>query len=361
MPQMTEIIGNKKNIDHLSEAFARDRLSHAYIINGPDGSGKKTFAGFIAASLFCEKMHGDSDDGQADLFSMFAIEKPKAPSLSDGPCGNCSACAKSLTGNHPDIIYLKREKEKVIQVDEVRQQIIDDINIKPYYGPYKIYIVDDAHLMNEHAQNAILKTIEEPPEYAIIFLLSENADSFLDTIRSRCITLDMEKLDQDIIREQLVSRFGVSENDAGSAAAFARGVLGEAIAISGSEGRADTIRESVNILKNIDSMDAFDIFNASVEFGKRDPAEMLDTARKWTRDELMLKAEGNDLHSDLYFPSERKTLDRFSRSITYEGLDRIMKAIDTARTRLEANVKAEAVLETMFLAMRRNIKEYKEK
>ena len=356
MQQITEILENKRNIEHLSEAFARDRMSHAYIINGPAGSGKKTFAHYFAAALLCDKMHGGGNDGQADLFSMFAIGKQAVPRLSDGPCGSCSACAKSLSRNHPDIIYLKREKEKVIQVGEVRQQIIDDINIKPYYGPYKIYIVEDAHLMNENAQNALLKTIEEPPEYAIIFLLSENADSFLDTIRSRCIRLDMERLSQETILSYLRDTLKVPDEDARRAAAFARGNLGEAIALSGSAERSETIGEAIEVLKKIKTIDAVDIFEEAAAFGREDPSEMLKISKMWVRDILILKAEGEDVHSELYFPAEKETLKRFADTAAYEGLDRIMKDIDTATARLEANVKAEAVLETLFLSMRRNIK-----
>ena len=356
MQQTLEILENKRNMEHLAEAFARDRLSHAYIINGPAGSGKKTFARYFAAALLCDKMHDGGDDGQTDLFSMFAIEKPKAARLSDGPCGSCPACAKSLSGNHPDIIFLRREKEKIIQVGEVRQQIIDDVSIKPYYGPYKIYIIEDAHLMNENAQNALLKTIEEPPEYAIIFLLSENADSFLDTIRSRCIRLDMEKLSGDTILDYLKDRLGVPEAQAERAAAFARGNLGEAIAISRSGDSAETILETVEVLKKLKTMNAADIYDEAAAFGKEDPLQILKVSRMWFRDILVLKAEEGDLHSELYFPAEKDALKRFAENVTYERLEKVMEAIDTAKTRLEANVKAEAVLEILFLAIRRNIK-----
>ena len=356
MPQKLEILENKKNMEHLSEAFARDRMSHAYIINGPSGSGKKTFARYFASALLCEKMNGEDSSGQTDLFSMFAIAKPEKPRLSDGPCGNCPACARSLSGNHPDIIYLKREKEKVIQVGEVRQQIIDDISIKPYYGPYKIYIIEDAHLMNENAQNAILKTIEEPPEYALIFLLSENADSFLDTIRSRCIRLDMEKLPQDVVRDYLKDRLGVPEEEAERSAAFARGNLGEAIALAGSREGSETVQAAVDILKKIKTMYAADISEDAASMGKEDPARLLNIARMWIRDILVMKAEEGNVHSGLYFPAEKETLKRFADNTDYEGLANIIKAIDTAKVRLEANVKAEAVLETLFLETRRNIK-----
>ena len=163
MFELTEVLENKKNIEHLSKAHEKGKLSHAYIINGANGSGKRTLVRFIAAGLLCDKTH-DSEDDQPSFFSMMGMEKPPLRSLSQGPCRECPSCAKTLSGNHPDIIYVRHEKANLIKVDEIRDQVIDDIAVKPYYGPYKIYIIEDAHLMNENAQNALLKTIEEPPE-----------------------------------------------------------------------------------------------------------------------------------------------------------------------------------------------------
>lgn len=345
-----EILENKKNLEHLSKAHEKDRLSHAYIVNGPAGSGKRTFADYIAAALLCDRIGGAEDDGQADIFSMFTGASPKKAQLSDGPCGSCPACVKSMSGNHPDIIYLKREKEKSIQVDEVRRQIIDDIGIKPYYGPYKIYIIEDAQLLTEQAQNALLKTIEEPPEYALIFLLTDNSDAFLDTIRSRCVRLDMERLPAETIVRYLKERQGVPEEEAAKCAAFARGNLGRAMELADGE---EDISEVTEILKGLKNMNAPDIFDQAVELGKSGPDEVLEVSRMWFRDVLVLKAQGS---SELYFPSALEELKRQSEDTSYEGLNRIMKAIDTAGRQLEANVKAEAVLENMFLAMRRNMR-----
>ena len=96
------------------------------------------------------------------------------------------------------------EKQNVITIDEIREQIINDVDIKPYCSPYKIYIVANAELMNPQAQNALLKTIEEPPEYAVIMLLTSNIDALLPTIRSRCVRLDLKVVDDGLVKKYLM-------------------------------------------------------------------------------------------------------------------------------------------------------------
>lgn len=120
-------------------------------------------------------------------------------------CGECKSCHQADDHNHPDIIYVSHEKPNNISVDDIRTQLNNDIVIKPYSSKYKIYIVDEAEKMNQQAQNALLKTIEEPPAYAVIMLLTTNADSFLQTIRSRCITLNMKSVKDEVIKAYLMN------------------------------------------------------------------------------------------------------------------------------------------------------------
>ena len=242
MAQIKTLLGNKKNIDHLMAAAKEGKLSHAYIINGAKGSGKKTLAAYIAAALLCDNSNA-------------------------APCGTCPACIKAATHNHPDIIWSTHEKEKLLSVNEVRDQIIYDIDIAPYYGPYKIYIIQDAQLLNENGQNALLKTIEEPPEYALIFLLTDNADGLLETIRSRCVRLDMEKLPKDVLIKELI-KMGANEAKAKDTASYAKGNLGLAIELA-SESEIANIKEQItNSLKRIENLDAFEIFETAQEYDK---------------------------------------------------------------------------------------------
>ena len=160
-----DIIGQEQITGHLQNAIRMGKVSHAYIIQGEAGSGKKMLADIFATTLQCEEG---------------GIE----------PCGRCQSCKQAISGNHPDIRHVIHEKA-TIGVDDIRLQLNNDIMVKPYSRPYKVYIIDEAEKMTEQAQNAMLKTIEEPPEYAVILLLTVNAKLLLPTILSRCILLNV--------------------------------------------------------------------------------------------------------------------------------------------------------------------------
>ena len=164
-----DIIGHEKIKEHLQKAIGYQRVSHAYILSGEEGMGRKTIAKAFAMTLLCEK-HGTE------------------------PCMECHSCKQFLSGNHPDVIWVTHEKPASIGVDDVRIQINDTVSIRPYSSPYKIYLVDEAEKMTVQAQNALLKTIEEPPAYAVLVLITTNPEVFLPTILSRCIQFGGKRL-----------------------------------------------------------------------------------------------------------------------------------------------------------------------
>ena len=325
MSELQEIYGNRYNIEHMKEAAVKGKLPHAYILNGPDGSGKKTFANYMAAALLCDR------------------------GVRNGPCGTCPSCIKAATHNHPDIIRTVHEKPTVLSVSEIREQIVSTIHVAPYYGPYKIYIISDGQLLNEHGQNALLKTIEEPPEYVLIFLLTNNADALLDTIRSRCIRLDMEALDRKTM-EQALLKHGFTESEARSGAGFARGNLGCAIDLAGESELGQLKDDTIKTLKNLKNLDALELFQRSAELDKLSGQKVLNIMLKWYRDVLMTKAGGNGW--PLYYENDRAVVSRQAESISYEGLEKIIQQIEEGRQRLSAGVKPEAVFETLFLKIR---------
>ena len=142
MAGFADIIGHEQIISHLKNAIAADKISHAYILNGPDKAGKKMLAEAFAMTLQCEA-HGDE------------------------PCMECHSCKQAVSHNQPDIIYVTHEKPNTLSVEDIRTQLVNDIEVKPYSSKYKVYIIDEAEKMNPQAQNAMLKTIEEPPAYAV--------------------------------------------------------------------------------------------------------------------------------------------------------------------------------------------------
>ena len=159
MGSFKDVVGHKDILKYISSAVENNRVSHAYILNGERGSGKKMLANLFAMTLLCET--GDNE-----------------------PCGKCHSCKQAERGNHPDIIRVTHEKPNSISVDDIRTQVNNTVDIKPYQGPYKVYIIPQADMMTPQAQNAILKTIEEPPSYAVFLLLTENAETLLPTINS---------------------------------------------------------------------------------------------------------------------------------------------------------------------------------
>ena len=195
MAGFSDIIGHEQIIGHLKNAIALDKVSHAYIFNGPKLSGKMMLAEAFAMALQCE--------GEGTR-----------------PCLLCRSCKQAVDHNQPDIIYVSHEKPNTIGVDDIRTQINNDIVIKPYSSRYKVYIVDEAEKMNQQAQNALLKTIEEPPAYAVILLLTTNADSFLPTILSRCITLNLKVVKEDVIKSYLMKTYHIPDYQADVCAAF---------------------------------------------------------------------------------------------------------------------------------------------
>lgn len=323
-----DILGHDTIKQHFQKAIELHKVSHAYILAGEAGMGRKSLAHAFALTLLCEK--GGSQ-----------------------PCMSCHACKQVLSGNHPDLIHVTHEKPASIGVDDIREQIHDTIMIRPYSSYYKIYIVDEAEKMTIQAQNALLKTIEEPPSYAVIILLTTNGDLFLPTILSRCVQLKLKPLQDSVISEYLVEALGVSESEARLYAAFARGNLGKAIKLCGSEEFKDMYKRLLAMLRNIRNMDISDL----LEFIKKlkeemDIYECLDFMQVWYRDALMFKVT-NDANL-LIFKEEYSTISEMSRQIGYDGFENILQAIEKARVRLEANVNMELAMELMFLVMKEN-------
>ena len=329
MLELKEILGHEPIKEHFFNAVLTGNISHAYILSGEAGMGKKSLANAFALALLCEK-------GQAD------------------PCRQCHACKQVMSGNHPDLIYVTHEKPASIGVDDVRRQINDTIQVKPYSSAHKIYIVDEAEKMTVQAQNALLKTIEEPPAYAVILLLTTNAEAFLPTILSRCVQLKLKPLKDGEVKDYLVSRMGVELSQAEIYTAFARGNLGKAIHLADSEDFRHLYGELLDLLKNLKKSDISELLERirKMKEDKLDIHQCLDFMQMWYRDVLMYKTT-KDINL-LIFKDEFSTVNTMSTVSGYEGLERILTAIDKARIRLDANVNMDLVMELLLLTMTEN-------
>lgn len=329
MAGFSNIIGHEQIKEHLQNAISMNKISHAYIFNGPDKSGKMALAKSFAMALQCEK-HG-----------------------TDG-CMECHSCKQALSGNQPDIIYLQHEKPNTISVDDIRHQINNDIIIKPYASPYKIYIIDEAEKMNQQSQNALLKTIEEPPSYAVILLLTTNADGFLPTILSRCITLNLKAVANDTIHHFLMENYHVPDYKADICTAFAQGNVGKAIQLANSEDFNEIKNSALRLLKRIRNIELPEMIEAVKEISsyKLEINDYFDIMMIWYRDVLYYKAT-SDANS-LIFKDEVHDIKSQASKSSYEGIEIIIKSIDKAKRRLNANVNFDLVMELLLYKIKEN-------
>ena len=329
MAGFQDIIGHNQIVEHLKNAIRMEKVSHAYILNGENNAGKMMLAEAFAMALQCEQ-HGDE------------------------PCMECRSCRQAKEHNQPDIIYVSHDKPNVISVDDIRHQLNNDIVIKPYSSKYKIYIVDEAEKMNVQAQNALLKTIEEPPAYGIILLLTTNADSFLPTILSRCITLNLKSVHEDLIKAHLMKKYQVPDYQAEVCAAFAQGNVGKAIQLAASDEFNELKSTAISLVKKLEDLDLYELNQQIKEISeyKTKIDEYFDLLTLWFRDVLYMKAT-NDV-SNLIFKDEVYDIKKQAAKRSYSGIENIMKALEQSRVRLNANVNFELVIELLLLTIKEN-------
>ncbi len=167
------IIGNTSNKKILEKAIETGKISHSYIFSGPEGIGKSLFAKEFAKAILCENTQNK-------------------------PCNNCKSCIEFDNYNNPDIVIID-EKEESIKTELIKN-LTNDVLKKPLNGNRKIYIIDNSENMTREAQNTLLKTLEEPPEYIVIILITKNHNLLLNTIKSRCIKIQFAELtDEELI------------------------------------------------------------------------------------------------------------------------------------------------------------------
>lgn len=329
MGSFKDVVGHRDIINYIKNAVKMDQVSHAYIMNGERGAGKKLLAYLFAMTLLCEER-------------------------GEEPCNTCHSCRQAETGNHPDIIRVTHEKPNSISVDDIREQVNNTIMIKPYQGPYKVYIIDHADLMTPQAQNALLKTIEEPPRYAVIMLLTENAEMLLPTINSRCVMLRLRYIKDKLIKKYLMESLKVPDYKADLCTAFAQGNMGNAIMLANSEHFNEIREEAVHLLRHVHDMELSEIVQAvnSVTAFKLEITDYLDIIAVWYRDVLLYKAT-RDMDT-VVFKDQIDDIREQARKSSYEGIQLIISSLDKAKARLKANVNFDLVMELLFLTMKEN-------
>ena len=197
------LLGNERLKENLRMSVGRGRISHFYLISGPIGSGKHTLAKLLSAAILCQ---GDNK-----------------------PCLSCNACRKVMGNNHPDCITVTDPDHKTVAVDIVRDARAD-MYVMPNESDRKVYIFPQE--LRVEGQNALLKILEEPPEYGVFILLSDNPEKLLPTVRSRCTELSLLALPESVMRQALKAEFPDTDEESLAAAIMrSGGYLGQAKAL----------------------------------------------------------------------------------------------------------------------------------
>ena len=240
-----QLLGNEQLKKNLVTSLQKGRVSHFYLISGPDGSGKKTLARLLAAAILCRS--------------------------ETKPCMQCNACRKVMSDTHPDFITVTDPEHKYIPVDLVRD-IRDDMFVRPNEADKKIYLFPQE--LRTEGQNALLKILEEPPSYGVFMLLTDNPEKLLPTVRSRSTELRLQGLDPAVLTGELRRRCPDADAQTVEAAAErSGGYLGQALELLQQE---RTVSERTE--------------GFAESFCKKDPVRLLQTLapmEKWDREKLI--------------------------------------------------------------------------
>lgn len=324
-----KIVGQDNIKEHVQSAIGTGKISHAYIIDGEKGMGKKLLANTFAKTIQCEKK-------------------------GITPCNECVSCKTFDTLNHPDTVYVKPSKKTGIGVGDIREQINGDIHIKPYHYPYKVYIIDEADTMTEQAQNALLKTIEEPPPYAVILLLSRNVNRFLPTILSRCVVLKLKPVSDDKMMAHLLQAHDVTHEQARLVASFSQGNMGKGMALISSKAFLDMRDQMIDIVNEMIHSDDYGLMVLSERFDafKDQINDFLDLMMTWFRDLLLVKKLQTD---DLLINGDKyKTLLKQAQVLSYNEISVMTQNIHNAKDLLRYNSNYRLVIEMMLLQTKEN-------
>jgi DNA polymerase-3 subunit delta' len=322
---LSEIIGHQKQIETLRSALMNGRLHHAYLFAGPEGVGKRKIAFSFAKVIHCSETPGDF-------------------------CNGCANCARIDAGNHPDVRFLEPlAGKKEISIQQIRD-IEKELNFRSFSGKRKVAVIDPATLMNLSAQNALLKTLEEPPQDSLLILIASNAGGLLPTLRSRCLRISFNPLDEDSLARFLVSNKSRETDGARLLAAMAMGSLGAALRLDNEKLRERRSRW-IGLLSLLVPGDYRAAADAAEELAaNRDESlQFLEWVESWYRDLLVHGATQNSqavINQDSLTPI-RELSGKLHTERILSALDRIAEA----GWSIQRNLNRRMVLEQFFFSV----------
>ncbi len=322
--RFSQIVGHERVLQQLRAAIASDRPAHAYLLSGPPGIGKRTVAAAFAAGLLCE-----------------------APANGDA-CGRCDQCTRVAAETHPDLVVVRREEGRRDIRTEQAREVTRWLTLRPLMAQRKVAVIEEAECLNEHGQNALLKTLEEPPGASVLLLAATDASLLLPTVRSRCQRLRLDPLPAELVEKILIARGAPAEARA-AAVARAGGSPGRALALLDDPDRAARTR-MLDQLAALPHATAADLSATAQALARDDVDVALETAVTWYRDVLGLVVEGPEaaLRNADADALLRTTANRLPAPTVLRALD---AACDTIRA-VERNANRALALETMLLHLR---------
>ncbi|MDP6559190.1 MAG: DNA polymerase III subunit delta' [Candidatus Binatia bacterium] len=321
--RFSEIVGHRAQLDSLKRALRGNRLHHAYLFLGPDGVGKRAVAYCLAAALHC-------------------------PNGEDESCGRCGGCLCIRDGNHPDVHFIALEAgKKEISIRQIRE-LQKTLGYRPFTGKKKVAIIDQAHALNFHVQNSLLKTLEEPPGDSLLILIANSTGAILPTVLSRCLRLYFSHLPVAQVAGRLVQDRGMAPERARLLVALTKGSFGAAL--DGAAGELlDRRREWIESFTALsrDNLPAVLELAGLISGDKEKALGFLDWLEGWYRDILVHQATGSMGQID---NSDRvETIRAVAAQVEVENTLSVLCRIGQAQRELQRTYNRRLVLENFLI------------
>ena len=317
------IIGHNKAIESLKLSIINKTVSHSYLFQGEDGLGKKMVAYVFAKTLLCKEQKEE-------------------------PCNRCISCVKFDSGNHPDFFLIEPDKG-LIKKGEI-EDLIKNVGILPFESKRKVFIIDDSHKMNQEGKNALLKTLEEPPSYITIILISSSPNNLLPTILSRCQSVKFYPVKPIEIEDYLIRLYNKSIEEASFVSNFTKGSVGKSIELSTSDKFFQMRDQLIKILDSLIKGDKTKAFSSIPFFNEnRDNIEeIIDIILYWFRDLLIYKEIGE---SHLIINKDKLEYLSSQSFVDFNSINDIIEKVEETKDNIRRNVNYQLSIETMLLCI----------
>ena len=330
-----QIMGQESAVAILRNALRNGRLAHAYLFLGPEGVGKRLTALTLAKALNCQ-----------------------SPSPAGDACERCASCAKVNSSNHADVILLEPEGE-ILKIDQVRE-MQKRLHYRPLEGGRRACIIDSADTLNEAAANALLKTLEEPPQETHLFLITSRPHMLLPTILSRCQWVKFKPLSAGQVAQILRTANALEEEQSMFYSSLAEGSVGRALALSSRvdfQKRTDWLRA----FSEIPGKGAEEIFETCERIAKEEEAidDLLELWKLWIRDLTVFKVQGGGKGAKLINHDLGAEIAQSAETFSFDRLDWLFGLISTVQKSIAFNANRQLALEALMLEMRGN-KEFRD-